>query len=266
MNVVKESGKPHALLGHDEISDASLTGRDMDIPALSSLLVRHGIEAVVFDLDGTLVHSAVDLIEAVRRSFVHHQLGELPADYLPAILNGTMEGVMADACSSQGWPVPGDFAPIKQDFARIYTEMDYPNVHLFPEVRRTLVALSQTGVKLAVCTNSNSGNANQLLKKLGVLDLLHFVCGADTFGAHKPSPVPLERTLAQLGTTAQHALYVGDTDVDALCACNADIRFAWFQGGYGGTAPEAYPYRFKFALWSELGKLLSDTRDQSVHV
>ena len=61
-----------------------------DIESLSAALARHDVSAVVFDLDGTLADSVADLMEGVRRSFRHYNLGEIPSNYLPTALSGTM--------------------------------------------------------------------------------------------------------------------------------------------------------------------------------
>lgn len=227
------------------------------LESLGTALARHEVSAVVFDLDGTLADSAADLIEGVRRSFRHYNLGEIPSTYLPTALNGTMDGVMADACKAQGWPVPEDLSVLKARFVEEYAEMAYPTTRLYPGADVVLRLLRDAGIRTAVCTNSHARNATELLNKLGILSYVEFVCGADTFGIQKPSPVPLLNTLAELGVPGNQALYVGDSVVDALCAKEANVRFAWHEAGYGGDEPSTYPHLLKFQDWHLIGAELS---------
>ena len=227
------------------------------LESLSSALARHEVTAVVFDLDGTLADSATDLMEGVRRSFRYYSLGEIPSTYLPAALNGTMDGVMADACKAQGWPVPEDLSALKARFVDEYAEMAYPTTRLYPGAEAVLRLLRDAGIRTAVCTNSHARNATELLNKLGILSYVEFVSGADTFGIQKPSPVPLLNTLAELGVPEDQALYVGDSVVDALCAKEANVRFAWHEAGYGGDEPSTHPHFFKFHDWHRIGAEVS---------
>lgn len=228
-----------------------------DIESLSAALARHDVSAVVFDLDGTLADSVADLMEGVRRSFRHYNLGDIPSSYLPAALSGTMDGVMADACMAQGWPIPEDLSLLKARFIEEYAEMAYPTTRLYPGAGTVLRVLRDAGVGTAVCTNSHSKNATELLEKLGILPYVQFVCGADTFGVQKPSPVPLLNTLAELGVSGTQALYVGDSVVDALCAKEANVRFAWHEAGYGGDEPSGHPHLLKFQHWHQISAGLS---------
>jgi 2-phosphoglycolate phosphatase len=229
----------------------SLKGHDVKRPGLVP-----SVAAVVFDLDGTLIDSATDLIEAVRKSFRHHGLGELPTSYRPSTLSGTMDGVMADACQAQGWSAPEDFTPIKAQFVREYAAMGYPNAQLYPGVKDVLERLQHGGVRMGVCTNSESKNATELLEKLGIARYVQFVCGADTFGVQKPSPLPLLQTLSALEVAVNRSLYVGDSTVDAICAHRAGVRFVWHELGYGGEDPDGHPYLFKFQKWSQVDSIL----------
>lgn len=210
------------------------------------------ISAVVMDLDGTLVHSARDLIEGVRRTFRDLGLGKLPESYQPQVLHGTMLGVMRAACRDVGLAEPAQWPPVLEYFFSLYAAMNAPTAHLYEGVAATLAQCHAQGLLLAVCTNSSERIARATLDKLGVLSQMAFICGADTFGVAKPDARPLLGVLQALGVAPQDSLYVGDTGIDACCAQAAGVRFAWHRQGYGGNDAEPYPRALGFHAWHEL--------------
>jgi len=210
------------------------------------------LQALVFDLDGTLVHSAADLMEGVRRTFREQGIGELPQNYAPKVLHGTMEGIMRAACKDMGWVEPAQWNAALARFVSLYAAMQSPTAHLYDGVRNAIDALARQGLKMGVCTNSSERSARLTLTKLGLFEHMAFICGADTFGISKPSPVPLHGVLHALGVAPEHCLYVGDTETDAQCAQAACVHFAWHTAGYGGLSAQHYPRVLAFEHWAQL--------------
>lgn len=168
---------------------------------------------------------------------------------------------MRTACKDMGWKEPAQWREALAHFVPLYAAMQSPTAHLYDGVRNAMVAFASHGLKMGVCTNSSERSARQTLTKLGLLEHMAFICGADTFGISKPSPEPLRGVLHALNVAPECCLYVGDTETDAQCAQAASVRFAWHTAGYGGLSAQDYPHVLAFGQWAQLQKFCEAARD-----
>ena len=103
--------------------------------------------------------------------------------------------------------------------------------------------LRERGLMLGVCTNKRTDIAEQVLEHLGVRDLFGAVIGSDLASSPKPDAAHLTETLDALGADTAGCLYVGDTEIDALTAKSADVRYAHVEWGHQIDAPVAVQIR-----------------------
>lgn len=182
---------------------------------------------VVFDLDGTLIDSATDLVVAVnatRRSF---GLEELPAATVASYVgNGApvlIRRAMGEGCSEQ------QLADALDTFIRYYHDHALDYTVLYPGVRGTIRQLRNAGVQCAVLTNKPIRISEIIVEGLGLKDSFFQVYGGNSFATKKPDPEGLLSLMSEAGCGPHETLMVGDSRVDIETARNAGC------GGCGVT-------------------------------
>ena len=219
---------------------------------LHALLQRDDVRGLVFDLDGTIVDSAADIINGMRLTFQQAGLGILPQDYFPDNLHGTSEGIMRDILDDMGWPAPADFAPLKIQYVQNYSSLGHGTTRLYDGVQDVLNTCRSASLAMGICTNKVHASALAATHKVGIHSLFDFISGSDTWAQSKPSPIPLLETIRMLGLETEQCLYFGDTSIDAQCARDAGVRFVLHASGYGDQALKDAPRYFSFGHWGEL--------------
>jgi phosphoglycolate phosphatase len=188
---------------------------------------------VVFDLDGTLVDTAPDLINALN--FVLDREG-LPPVPLHAARN--MIGAGARKLIERGLELE-DRAASLDDITRLTSGfIDYYASHIadvsrpFEGLEAALDELAGRGYRFAVCTNKLEWLSKLLLDRLGLSSRFAAICGADTFGVSKPDPAILQQTIARAGGQLSSAIMVGDAGPDIGVARRAGIPVIGVDFGY----------------------------------
>ncbi len=223
----------------------------MTAPQLHSLFLGSDVKGVVFDLDGTLIDSAPDILGGVRDTFRVMGYGEVPDDYFPDNLHGTSEGIMRDIMRDMGWQIPDDLGELKSVYFEVYAQRGHANTRLYPGVEQMLKICHEV-LPLAICTNKIHRNAVAVTEVLGISPYFSVISGADSWAQPKPSPVPLLETIREMGLTPGQCLYFGDTSVDAETAERAGVRFVLYESGYGDSALADRPRHHAFSDWSQL--------------
>jgi 2-phosphoglycolate phosphatase len=188
-------------------------------------------QAVVFDLDGTLVHTLPELSRALDAALQDCGLEPLPQHIVRATLHGGLEASAHAAIAHHG--VHHALLPdLTTAYRRRYSVLATESL-TFEGVPDALFRLRARGVRLGVCTNKAYDEAVALLDRLGILDTFSIIVGADSCARRKPDPMPLRLAIDTLGVPLEKALYVGDSIVDARCARATGVDF-WLHGrGYG---------------------------------
>jgi phosphoglycolate phosphatase len=188
---------------------------------------------IVFDLDGTLVDTAPDLINALN--FVLSREG-LPAVPLKSARN--MIGAGARKLLERGLEVdgrhvsPGDLDRLTDDFINRYAAHIADESRPFEGLESALDDLSTRGCRFAVCTNKLEWLSRLLLDQLGLSSRFSAICGADTFGVSKPDPVILQQTVARAGGRLASTVMVGDAGTDVGVARRANVPVVGVDFGY----------------------------------
>lgn len=219
---------------------------------LHPALTDNDIRGLVFDLDGTLIDSAADILHGMRLTFAQAGLGQLPDDYFPENLHGTGEGIMRAIIADMGWSAPADFKPLRAMYIEHYAAMDHRQTRLYQGAQAVLQACQDADLPMGICTNKIQASALTATRKMGIDSHFSFTTGADTWAAAKPSPIPLVETIRMLGLQPEQCLYFGDTSVDAECARQANVRFALHESGYGDQELKDAPQYLTFKQWDEL--------------
>ena len=188
---------------------------------------------VVFDLDGTLVDTAPDLISALN--FVLDREGLPP---VPLASARNMIGAGARKMIERGLEVEGraagvaDIDRLTSDFIDYYADHIADASRPFEGLESALDDLAAQGFRFAVCTNKLEWLSKLLLDRLGLSSRFSAICGADTFGVSKPDPAILRQTVARAGGALGQAIMVGDAGPDIGVARRAGVPVIGVEFGY----------------------------------
>src|SRR6516162_9462462 len=188
---------------------------------------------IVFDLDGTLVDTAPDLIDALNFTLAGHALPIVPYAQARALIGGGAWGMIEQALILEGRSAArGDVDKLYASFVARYGEHIADRSRPFPEVEPVPERLVQAGHRLAVCTNKLEWLSKRLLEALRLSDRFAAICGPDTFGIHKPDPQMFRATVLKAGGEPQRAIMVGDSITDIRTARAANVPIVAVDFGY----------------------------------
>jgi len=203
-------------------------------------LPKHPL-TLVFDLDGTLVDTAPDLIKAADH--VMATLGRPPGDprlLRPAASHGALAMIKAAlGPEAATWP-EATLYPLFDAFIAHYESNIAVESRPYPGLIAALDRAEAAGHTLAVCTNKREHLAKLLLNELGLARRFKAIAGRDTFSSYKPDPLHLTETITQAGGDAQRAVMIGDSAVDVATAKAAKVPVIAVGFGYSDPHVSAF--------------------------
>jgi phosphoglycolate phosphatase len=200
-------------------------------------------DLIMFDLDGTLIETAPEICDAVNDTLRRFDLPEVTQQQVNDwIGHGTRELLIQALAYSGKTDVAtvrasGSLALIAAEFDKHYQRRCGTRSHLYPQVRETLIALRERGVKLAVVTNKEGRYTATVLDAHQLMPLLDGVVSGDTLPTKKPNPAGIESCLTQFGVPRHRALFVGDSSIDVATARNAGVPVWALPYGYNMGQP-----------------------------
>lgn len=174
---------------------------------------------VVFDLDGTLIDSKMDLVVSVNATRRHYSLDDLDAPTVESYV-GNGVAVLIQRALGDGF-ADDELARAVDYFIHYYHDHCLDYTALYPGVREVIRALSEAGISQAVLTNKPVRISNKIVDGLGLGDAFLQVYGGNSFDAKKPDPQGLLRLMEEAGAAPSETLMVGDSTVDIQTARNA---------------------------------------------
>lgn len=203
------------------------------------------MKAVVFDLDGTLIHSVPDLHVAVSRLLDEEGQPPLSIETVQGFVGNGLPRLVELVIETAGLDMTrqDEFTTRAQ---ALYKEENGRLTRCYPGVEACLADLAARGLLMGVCTNKPEPAARDILDHLGLLSYFPIVVGGDTLPERKPHARPLLATLEALGTTVSHTVFVGDSEVDAATAAAANVRFALYTEGYRKSPVSALAHDVAF--------------------
>jgi phosphoglycolate phosphatase len=195
------------------------------------------MQAVLFDLDGTLADTAPDLGHALNLQRERHGLPPLPQEIIrPYASHGTV-GLFDIGFGLT--PQDERFAPMREEYLALYTANLCLHTALFPGMAELLAALEARNIAWGVVTNKPARFTEPLLELLGLSQRAASIISGDTCAHPKPHPEPLLRAAREIGIAPQSCLYVGDAerDIEAARAAGMSVLIA----DYGYLSAEDRP-------------------------
>ena len=193
---------------------------------------------ILFDLDGTLVDTAPDLMRA--HNHVMKKFG-YPTKSTDEIRNLVGQGAGAMLGRSIWGQAKKEFGKVQdkkikeemvKDFVEFYGKNIVNESTLINGVKDFLIWAKEKNISMAVCTNKQEHLAVDLLKKIGIYDFFEYIAGHNTFDYCKPDPRHLTSVIEILNGDIKKSLMIGDSETDANAAKDAGIPVILLEDGY----------------------------------
>lgn len=214
--------------------------------------------AIVFDLDGTLVESAPQIMGVANDLLAGEGAAPLTLTETVSFIGHGARVFVQRMIAARDLPKDA-VARLYGDFAA-RAERNAEGAGLFPGVAEALANLVAKGHPLGICTNKPAAPARAMLEHLGLMHHFTSLVGGDTLPVLKPDPAPLHAAFAPLGAPL---LYVGDSEVDFATAQAAEVPFALFTKGYRRGKVADFPGALSFDDWAEFPALVAALPDQA---
>ncbi|HAX91332.1 MAG TPA: phosphoglycolate phosphatase [Rhodospirillaceae bacterium] len=190
------------------------------------------LEAVLFDLDGTLLDSAPDIRQALNLMLQDQGFPPLPLTTVKGLLGDGMMELCRKALLASGAQETVDYYPFVQKFIAYYRQVPADPAQIYTGGREMLQTLHQQGIKLAICTNKQEAATRHLLDQLDLSRYFTAIAGGDTFMVHKPHPGHVTGLLDAMEVKSQNALFIGDGMNDILACRQASVPCIIITHGY----------------------------------
>jgi phosphoglycolate phosphatase len=188
---------------------------------------------VVFDLDGTLVDTAPDLINALNFILAREGLAPVPIHAARNMIGAGARKLLERGLELEGRTISlAELDRLTGDFISHYAEHIADASRPFDGLEAALDDLTSQGYRFAVCTNKLEWLSKRLLDRLNLSPRFAAICGADTFGVSKPDPAILRQTVARAGSELSSAIMVGDAGPDVGVARRAGVPVICVSFGY----------------------------------
>ena len=211
------------------------------------------IQAVLFDLDGTLADTALDLGGALNTVLRRHNLPEKSiAEIRPYASHGVAGLLKIGVGMTAEHP---DFAAWRQECLEAYSLCYADKTTLFDGVNEMIAELDKRGIKWGIITNKPMRFTDKLVPKLGFIIPPAVVVSGDTCGEPKPSVKPMLYACGQIHANPQHTLYVGDAERDIQAGRNAGMKTVLAEWGYISDEDDTDSWQPDYRIPAPIGLL-----------
>jgi phosphoglycolate phosphatase len=197
------------------------------------------MDLLIFDLDGTLIDSKMDLVCAVNATRQHAGMAPLEHETVysyvgegaPTLIRRTLGPETTDTQVEEGLAF----------FLAYYKEHLVDYTVLYPGVAATLARLTAARVKMAILTNKPVVMSRRIVEALGMAEHFQQIYGGNSFEQKKPHPIGVETLLAECNAARERTMMVGDSAVDVRTARNAEIKACGVTYGFQPETLAQYP-------------------------
>lgn len=211
------------------------------------------IDAVLFDLDGTLIDSAPDLGAAADKMRTDRGLESFPLTQYRPMAGAGARGMIAVAFGLT--PENPRFDALKEEFFANYESCLMKRTYVFEGVSELIDRISQAGLKWGVVTNKSTRFTLPLTNAMSLFSTAQTIISGDTTPHAKPHPAPLIEAARQLGVVAGRCVYVGDDERDIVAGRAAGMPTVAAAYGYLGSTADTKGWNADFTIFAPLALL-----------
>lgn len=204
------------------------------------------LNAVLFDLDGTLIDSAPDLGAAAEKMRVARGLPSLGLNAYRSMAGAGARGMLGIALGVT--PESPDYELLKNEFLANYELAMTVHTRVFDGVADMLAALLAHGLAWGIVTNKAERFALPLVKRMPLLSSASVVVGGDTTPFAKPHPAPLFEAALRLSLRPEQCIYVGDDERDVVAGRAAGMQTVAARYGYLGASSDTHAWESDFFI------------------
>jgi phosphoglycolate phosphatase len=194
------------------------------------------LKLLIFDLDGTLVDSRLDLVHSVNAMLRHFRRAELPEEVIASYVGDGAPMLVRRALGD-----PDDESIVQEaleQFLAYYRVHKLDNTHTYEGISEALAAIQAahdgTDRRMAVLSNKPVHPSRAIVDELGLGEFFFRVYGGNSFHTKKPDPLGVHTLLEESGTRSNEAIMIGDSSVDVITGRNSEL---WTCGVTYGFAP-----------------------------
>jgi len=188
------------------------------------------MDLLIFDLDGTLIDSKLDLALAVNATRAHMGMSPLEVDQVSTYVGNGAPVLIRRVLGEQA--TEAEIEEALEFFLEYYRAHELDNTRLYPGVSQSLDRLYAAGKRLAVLTNKPVAMSRAIVEGLGVGARFFRVYGGNSFDFKKPHPIGVEALLTETGVGRARTLMIGDSSVDIQTARNAGVSSCGVTYGF----------------------------------
>ena len=214
------------------------------------------VRALIFDLDGTLIDSKMDLIHSVNAMLVETGRERLSAEVISSYIGHGAPVLVTRALGADA--TEPERAQALQFFLAYYEKHKLDNTCAYPGVANTLADLAQRGLPMAVLTNKPVRISVRILDALGLSKYFQSIYGGNSFESKKPDPFGANTILREFGIAAQESAMVGDSEVDVQTARNAGMKAVVATYGFGMHDQDINPADVYIDQFQDLAPLVAN--------
>ncbi len=196
-------------------------------------------DLVIFDLDGTLIDSKLDLVHSVNAARGLMNLPPISEELVSSYVGNGAPVLMRRALGPEA--SEADVQRGLEFFLKYYRAHMLDNTRLYPGVKDALDRLRDAGAKMAVLTNKPVRFSRSIVEGLGLTEHFFQVYGGNSFEQKKPDPVGIETLLSESGVARERTIMVGDSGVDIQTARNANVQACGVSYGFQPESFVEYP-------------------------
>ena len=219
---------------------------------------------ILFDLDGTLVDTAPDLVIAHNHVMKKFGFETKPINEIKALVGMGARSMMGKTLWSQATEELKQVKEknIKDEMVKEFVDYYGNNIlvesKLINGAKDFLTWCKKNKISMAVCTNKQEHLAIDLLKKIGINDFFEYVAGSDTFDYCKPDPRHLTSVIEILNGDIKKTIMIGDSEVDAKSASNAFLPFIVLKDGYTNVKTSQMKYDHLIKDFNGLNEIIKN--------
>ena len=218
---------------------------------------------ILFDLDGTLIDTAPDLMSAhnhVMKKFGYierelEDIKKLAGRGSKAMIKKSIHEI-AERTGKIKKTNENEAEEMTKEFINYYSQNICNKSKLRAGVLNFLIWCKKNSILMAICTNKQEHLSIDLLKKIKLYDFFDYIAGGNTFNYNKPDPRHLTSTIEIVGGNLKKSIMIGDSETDSKAAEDADVTFILIENGYTEKKPNQIHYNHLVKNFIGLDKII----------